>query len=130
MKQNAGRGLKIERDDVILTPATLSPPHHMEGRITRVAIENGKIVQYFDSGRHLPVLKPPYNVGAYIYHRGGLLRFGKMTMNDSDLEIVGDRPGPFDFFQKEYKKQLVAGYSKSTVSVGLVAHLFDYSHFL
>jgi hypothetical protein len=52
-----------------------------------------------------------------------------LTMNDADLEIVGDRPGIFDFFQREYQKQLVAGYSKNTPANGLVAHMVDYSHF-
>jgi hypothetical protein len=50
-------------------------------------------------------------------------------MNDADLEIVGDRPGVFTFFQREYKKQLVAGYSKNTAANGLVAHMVDYSRF-
>lgn len=121
--------MKIEGDDVILMPSTLTPPPHMEGRVTRVAIQNGKIVQYFDSGKHLPALKPPFATGAYMYQRGGVLRFGKLTMQDADLEIVGDRPGLFDFYQKEYEKQLVAGYSKTTAAKGLVAHMSDYSHF-
>jgi len=129
VNQNAGRGMKVEGDDIILMPPTLTPPPHMEGRITRVAIENGKIVQYFDSGRHSPPLKPPLAASGYIYHRGGVLRFGKLTMTDADLEIVGDRPGNFDFFQKEYLKQLVAGYSKSTADKGLISHMLDYSHF-
>jgi hypothetical protein len=50
-------------------------------------------------------------------------------MRDADLEIVGDRPGLFDFFQKQYSRQLVAGYSKSTPSKGLIAHMADYSNF-
>jgi hypothetical protein len=129
MNQNAGRGMKIEGDDIILMPPTLTPPPHMEGRVTRVAIQNGKIVQYFDSGRRLPVLQPPFAAGAYLYHRGGVLRFGKLTMNDADLEIVGDRPGVFEFFQKEYQKLLVAGYSKTSATNGLVSHMVDYAHF-
>jgi len=50
-------------------------------------------------------------------------------MDDADLEIVGDRTGLFNLFQREYQKQLVAGYSKTTPTNGLVAHMFDYSHF-
>ncbi len=129
VNQNAGRGMKLEGDDIILLPPSLTPPPHMEGRVTRVAIQNGKIVQYFDSGQHLPALTPPFATGAYIYHRGGVIRFGKLTMNDADLEIVGDRPRTFDFFQKQYLKQLVAGYSKSTANNGLVSHMVDYTHF-
>lgn len=129
IKQKAARGMKVEGDDIILSPQTMTPPPHLEGRVARVGIENGKIVQYFDSGRHSPALTPPFRTAAYIYQRGGILRFGKLTMTDADLEIVGDRPGVFDFFQREYQKQLVAGYSKNTPANGLVAHMVDYSHF-
>ena len=94
-----------------------------------MAIVDGKIVQYMDSGLHFAALRPPLARDAYIYHRGGTLRFGKLTMRDADLEIVGDRPGLFDFFQKQYSRQLVAGYSRSTASKGLIAHIADYSKF-
>jgi hypothetical protein len=130
VNSNASRGMTIAGDDIILAPRQLTPPPHLEGRVTRVAVENGRIVQYFDSGRSAAALSPPFSSAAYIYHRGGVLRFGKLTMNDADLEIVGDRTGVFDFFQKEYRRQLVAGYSKNTNDNGLVSHMFDYSHFL
>ncbi len=129
VNENAGRGMKVEGDDIILIPRALTPPPHLEGRVTSVSIEDGKIVQVFDSGRRLATLRPPFRSNAYIYHRGGVLRFGKLTMNDADLEIVGDRPNVFDFFQREYQKQLVAGYSKNTAANGLVAHMADYSRF-
>ena len=125
-----GRGMKVEGDDIILMPQAMTPPPHIQGRVTRVAIKDGKIVQFMDSGLHLTALRPPLARNAYIYHRGGTLRFGKLTMRDADLEIVGDRPGPFAFFQKQYSRQLVAGYSKSTASNGLIAHMADYSRFL
>jgi hypothetical protein len=129
INQKAERGMRIVGDDIILDLRTLTPPPHLDGRVTRVRIEGGKIVQFFDSGRHLAPLKPPLESSGYIYHRGGILRFGKLTMNDADLEIVGDRPGIFEFFQREYLKQLVAGYSKTTPAKGLVAHMADYSRF-
>ena len=129
VNQNAGRGMKIAGDDIILNLRALTPPPHLAGRVTRVGIVDGKIIQVFDSGRHLPVLHPSFESAAYIYDRGGTLRFGKLLMNDADLEIVGDKPKVFDFFQREYLKQLVPGYSKTTPSNGLVAHMLDYSHF-
>lgn len=129
VKTGGSRGMRIEGDDIILAPRGLTPPPHMEGRVTRVAVLSGKIVQVFDSGRHLPALKPSLLKSAYIYHRNGVLRFGKLTMNEADLQIVGDRPGAFEFYQREYKKQLVAGYSKNTAANGLVAHMADYSRF-
>jgi hypothetical protein len=129
VKTGGSRGMRIDGDDIILAPRGLTPPPHMEGRVTRVAVVDGRIVQVFDSGRRLPALQPPLRTAAYIYHRNGVLRFGKLTMNDADLQIVGDRPGVFEFFQREYKKQLVAGYSKNTAANGLVAHMADYSRF-
>jgi hypothetical protein len=130
VKANSARGMRVEGDDIILSPRSLTPPPHLQGRVTRVAIAGGRIVQYFDSGRRLPALKPPHRSGAYIYHRNGVLRFGKLTMDDADLQIVGDRRGGyFEFFQREYQKQLVAGYSKNTAANGLVAHMADYSRF-
>jgi hypothetical protein len=129
VNSNSERGMRVEGDNFILLTATLTPPPHMDGFITRVALQNGKIVQYFEARKHLAALQLPFASSAYIYHRGGVLRFGKMTMNDADMEIVGDRPGFFDFFQKQYSKQLVAGYSKSTAANGLIVHMFDYSHF-
>lgn len=127
--QNAGRGVEVEGDDIILAAERLTPPPHIRGKVRKAGVEGGKIVLVFDSGRALPALQPPYRTAAYIYHRGGILRFGKLTMTDADLEIVGDRPGVFDFFQREYKKQLVAGYSKNTRANGLVAHMADYERF-
>jgi len=74
-------------------------------------------------------LTPPLSTEAYVYHRGGILRFSKLTMNDADLDIVGDRPQEFSIFQKEYKKQPVTGYSKNTATNGFVARMVDYAHF-
>jgi hypothetical protein len=128
--QNPGRGISVDGDDLILSPAALTPPPHIHGHISRVLVVGDSLFLIFDSSRHLPLLTPPLRTAAYIYHRGGVLRFGKLTMNDADLEIVGDRPGAFDFFQREYQKQLVAGYSKTTHRNGLIAHMVDYSHFV
>ena len=128
VNRNAGRGMTITGDDIILDLRSATPAPHMEGRVIRVRVEGGKLVQFFDSGRRTAPLDPPFHAAAYIYHRGGIVRFGKLTMTDTDLEIVGDQPGVFDFFQREYLKQLVAGYSKTTRTNGLVAHMVDYSH--
>ncbi len=126
--ENPGRGVEASGDDLVLSPSALTPPPHIQGRVTAVTISGDLIILTFDSGHHLRPLHPPFSAAAYIYHRGGVLRFGKLTMADADLEIVGDRSSPFNFFQREYKKQLVAGFSKNTDADGLVAHMVDYSH--
>jgi hypothetical protein len=128
VNENAGRGAKIEGDDIILSPGGITPPPHLEGHVTQVNVRDGKIIQVFDSGRHSPPLLPPFKTAAYIYQRGGMLKFGKLLMEDADLEIVGDQTkGSFCFFLREYKKQLIAGYSKNTPADGLVVHIADYN---
>ncbi|HKD06782.1 MAG TPA: hypothetical protein VKB79_12845 [Bryobacteraceae bacterium] len=129
ISENPGRGVRADGDDLILAPESLTPPPHILGHVVRVSVTDATLALFFDSGRHTAVLTPPLRAAAYLYHRGGILRFGKLTMNDADLEIVGDKPGMFNFFQREYKKQLIAGYSKNTAADGLVAHMVDYSHF-
>lgn len=86
VNQNAGRGMRIEGDDIILIPNALTPPPHLEGRVTRVNIANGKIVQFFDSGRHPTALAPPFPSAAYIYNRGGILRVSVRRRYFSGLE--------------------------------------------
>jgi len=121
------RGVRMEGDDMIMFPSRMTPPPHMAGRVTAVRLEGDKIVQLFDSGKRAPALTPPVRARNYIYHRGGTLRFGKLTMQDSDLEIVDDNPEtPFDFFLGDYTSQLVAGYSLILPSRGLVVHMPDY----
>jgi len=128
VNKNAGRGAKIEGDDIILSPHGITPSPHLEGHVAQVDIKNGRIIEIFDSGRHPPSLRPPLNTESFIYHKSGVLRFGKLIMQDADLEIVGDgSTGFFDFFLREYKKQLIAGYSKNTPANGLIVHMVDYA---
>jgi hypothetical protein len=59
--------------------------------------------------------------------RGGQLAFGKLTMTETDLELVDEDPrDPFDFSVDRWNEQLVAGYSKTTSTRGLRAHMPDF----
>ena len=65
--------------------------------------------------------------GNYLAFRHGDLRFGKLTMRDSDLIMIDMDPrDPFDFYLDHYQDQLVAGYTKSTPAFGLRAYARDY----
>ena len=65
--------------------------------------------------------------GNYVYYRGGMLQFGKLTMTNSDLKIIDANPkDPFDFSIDHYNRQMVAGYAKATPRYGLVAYVPDY----
>jgi hypothetical protein len=64
----------------------------------------------------------------YVHFRGGTVRFGKLTMSDTDLELMDVTPAdPFDFSIDHYNEQLVAGYSKMTQAGALCVHMPDYN---
>lgn len=64
----------------------------------------------------------------YQLFRGGSVRFGKLTMTDTDLELVDAEPAdPFDFSIDHHQEQLIAGYAKSTKQGGLCVHMPDFS---
>jgi hypothetical protein len=61
-----------------------------------------------------------------MYFKGGQLRFGKLTMRDTDLVIAdADSQDPFRFYLAQYRRQLVAGYSKTMPDLGLVSFMPD-----
>jgi len=121
------RGVRIEGNDIVLSPGKMLPAPKMEGKITGVRIEGDRVVLIFGSTASTGLVLP-FKAESYVYHRGGVLRFGKLTMADSDLELVNDPPhSPFDFSLPDYNLQLVAGYSKNTVTHGLIVFMPDLS---
>jgi hypothetical protein len=117
-------GVRAEKDDLILTPAELFPPPHIQGRLTSIAIQNNAIVLQYGNG-NAPALELP---GNYMAYRGAQLRFGKLTMSDTDLTLIDlDPKDPFDFYLEHYKQQLVAGYTKTTPAFGLRSYFRDYN---
>ena len=121
------RGVRIDGDDILLDPARMLPPPKMEGDLKKVRVDGDRIVFSFGP-RRMPDLRPPLPAASYIYHHGGILRFGKLTMTGSDLELVNNPPrAPFDFSLPDYNRQLVAGYSKNTPARGLLVFMPDFA---
>jgi len=120
-------GARIDGDDFLLDPAALLPPPRIEGHLQSVRVEGDRIIQRFGPG-HLAALKPPDpSAPNYMYYAGGVLTFGKLTMTDTDMQLIDDNPGdPFDFSQDRYNDQLVAGYSKNTTKLGLKVYMPDF----
>ena len=125
------RGVRIEGDDFLLSPTGLLPPPEVEGRVGRVEVTDSQIVQIFrpQDGRAAEPLKPPVpKAENYMFFRGGVLRFGKLTMDDTDLFIQDADPSdPFDFWLDRYNDQLVAGESRNTRDHGLIVDMPDFA---
>jgi len=119
------RGISVDDNDIILDPAQMLPPPKMRGRITGVRIQGDEIIQTFGKDRTDSAMKRPHS--NYIAYRGGVLRFGKLTMDNADMRLIDADPAdPFDFFPDHYKDHLVAGYSKTTALGGLLVYMPDY----
>jgi len=124
------KGVRIEKDDFLLSPTELLPPPRVEGRVTEITVADSQIVQVFTppDGKPAPALTLPREAENYMFFRNGTLRFGKLTMRDTDLLIVDAEPAnPFDFFLDHYNEQLVAGYSRNTLDHGLIVMMPDYA---
>jgi hypothetical protein len=127
LKVKPGHGVTVENDDLILDPQQLVPPPLIRGKVTSVRVNGGVLVQTFGSGERQRLSPPPISRN-YMYWRGSELQFGKLTMTDTDLELVDeDQDDPFDFSIDHWNDQLVAGYSKTTPNRGLKAHMPDFN---
>jgi hypothetical protein len=119
-------GVSIDKNDLILNPQEILPPPHIHGAVTDVQLQGDEIVQVFGTsqGTSFAARQP----GNYMAYRDSDLRFGKLTMNHSDLILVDmDPQDPFDFYLDHYKDQLVAGYTKTTPEFGLRVYTRDYN---
>jgi hypothetical protein len=126
VKVKEGTGVTVQGDDLLLDAERLLPPPQIKGRLTKVWIENGAVLEQFGTPRKSPLTPPERNVSNYMYYRGGILRFGKLTMRDTDLLLVdANQKDPFDFSPERYNDQLVAGYSKNTPAHGLIVYMPD-----
>jgi hypothetical protein len=120
------QGVAVERDDLLLDPAEILPPPRIRGKVTAVRIQGNEIVLIF--GTPQPANFASGISGNYMAYRDNELRFGKLTMHDTDMVLIDmDPQDPFDFYLDHYKEQLVAGYSKTTTTFGLRVYMRDYN---
>lgn len=129
VKLRRDRGIEMKDDDVLLNPERLLPPPAVRGKVTDARVTPQGLRITFGSSAHSAALKLPIaSARNYMYYRGGVLRFGKLTMEDADLLLLdADQRNPFDFDQDRYNDMLVAGYSKNTRQHGLIVHMPDYA---
>jgi hypothetical protein len=120
------QGVSADKDDLILNPEEILPPPRIKGTVSAVRLRGNDIIQVFGSPQPSNFsFKQP---GNYMAYRDGSLRFGKLTMDDTDLVLIDMDPGDsFDFYFDHYKEQLVAGYTKTTPELGLRVYARDYN---
>ena len=127
VKVKPGTGVETDGNDLIIDPAVVIPAPSIRGRLTSVRIDRGQMVQTFGGQEHRSIASRPLAPN-HIYWRGSQLSFGKLTMTDTDLELVDTDPkDPFDFSVDGWDAQLVAGYSKTLPNRGLTAYMPDFN---
>lgn len=123
------RGIAIDGDDILIAPGQALPPPEIRGRVAKVSLDRGRLVQVLNDGGAKPkrLTPPSRSARNYIYFSGGDITFGKLTMHGADLQLIDSDPADaFDFYPEKYNAQLVAGYSKNTSSGGLKTYMPDY----
>lgn len=123
---------RVHDDDIYLDPTKILPPPAIIGRLASVKVEGDALVQEFqrlpDDTLFSAYARPDSAAPNYLFFRGGHLRFGRLEMTDTQLQILDlDPSDPFDLFLAEYNKQLVAGYSRNRPDLSLQAFFPDYT---
>ncbi len=124
VNKRPGRGVRVDGDTFVFDPALAFPPPHLRGKVTAARLRGDRIELVFgETGKQ----RAARSQGNYMAFRGNKLRFGKLTMDDTDLTLIDTTPrDPFDFYLAQYKEQLAAGYSKSLTNGGLHTFMVDY----
>jgi hypothetical protein len=131
VKVQQGRGVEVADNDFLLAPSGLLPPPRIEGKLVAARLLPDAISQTFGAstreGRGETLHPSDPSARNYMFFRGRVLRFGKLTMDDADLQIVDADPSdPFDFSLANINQQLVAGSSRNQKDFGLVTTMPDY----
>jgi hypothetical protein len=125
IKNGKVAGVEAQKDDLLLNLEQVLPPPHIQGSVTDMHVQGGYIVSVIGKPDKNSATPASSNFMAY---KGNKLQFGKLLMNDADLTIIDmDPQDPLDFFLDRYKDQLVAGYSKTTPSLGLRVFMKDFA---
>jgi hypothetical protein len=131
MNLSKARGLSVKGDDLYLDPLAIIPPPVVEGKLKSVRVEGAYLVQEFfhtaDDTIFGSFVRVDPGAKNFVYFRGGTLRFGRLTMSDTDL-LIGDTDehDPLDLYFTEYNRQLVAGRTSNLPNLGLRTWLVDF----
>jgi hypothetical protein len=124
-------GIETDKDDLILDPQKILPPPELRGHVIAVRVLDDAMAMTFGTPGQ-PAQHPRSTAVCgrrnFLSFRGGPIRFGKLEMDESDMELSDTVAAPsFDFSLDGYKDQLVAGYSKVTARGGLCVRMPEYS---
>jgi hypothetical protein len=126
------KGVSVQGNDLLLSPLEVLPPPRIKGRIATVKVGPDGLEQVFAPAgaavRLADLPLPDSTYRNYMLWRGGTLHFGKLFMTDAELFVVDlNEQTPFEFDNDHYKRQLIAGHSRTLPSLGLEVYMPDAS---
>ena len=129
----ASGNLRVEKNTILIDVFSNLPPPHLHGAIASldccangIGLVIGSPNAVSDSA--LRALVPSAMASSnFVAIRRGQLKFGKLTMVDSDLDLVdADSRDPFDFYLGRYQCQLAAGDAHATLQYGWRVRMPDF----
>lgn len=123
------KGVKVEKNDLLIDPLAILPPPTIEGKLVGVELHENELVQLFEGNANPGTMAPPgLTEKNWMYYRDGTLRMGKLFMVRADMLVVDTDPrDPFDFFVDYYNNQLAEGFTLNQKDYGLHVYMRDYS---
>jgi hypothetical protein len=125
--------VRVQGNTILIDVLSVLPPPHIHATIAAldccargVGLQLGSANAVSDSA--LRAIVPSAMASPnFLAIRRGRLRFGKLTMVDSDLDLVDeDSRDPFDFYLHEYQCQLAAGVAHATLQFGWRVRMPDF----
>jgi hypothetical protein len=113
-------------DDFIFPLHVLFPPPHFTGLLRSATIEGHDLKLVLGTPR--PFAPAPVPAEHYLYFRGGVLQFGRLTMQGVDLELLNKEEGqPLNFSVEHLFVEALPGYFKNLPNHGIVAYIASYA---
>ena len=129
MNLSKAHGMTVEHNSLILDPLAILPPPEIRGTLTGVRIAGDQLVQTIgdpdraaDAERSIPSRRTTCStVTARFTSRNSIMPDAEMLVTDED------QSDPFDFDNPHYRRQVIAGHSKTLPSLGLEVWMPDAS---
>jgi hypothetical protein len=117
-------GIEVTGNDIYFDTQTLLPPPHIRGSLTSVTIDNPDLQAVYGDARE--DLQRTEQWRNFLRLSGGVVDFGKLTMNQVDLIMIDiSQDAWFDLDLSRYQQQLVNGYTRMTPQAGLQIFMPD-----
>ena len=117
-------GVEVAGSDLLLDTQKLMPAPHIRGKLTAVRVVSPDIEEVFgDATSDVHRVEQWRN---FLSLKGGVIDFGKLTMNDVDLMMIDISKDPwFNLDLVNYQAQITAGYTHMTPQSGLQIFMPD-----